>query len=428
MTARVLALFALLGEIGRRAEAARELVRELGGEELLILIRDEEVNALLPAPGFPRTLPGGDAWRDFVAACTGGTVHRAELPYGAHAEPVPVVGVVASDASLMLVVGGTPALQDFVPLRPLLPLLAATFRGERAVEAAAAQTRLARDAALQAEALARSLDQARQRLEAMAAENARVYEAERAARQEAEGAIRARDEFLAIAAHELRNPLAGLRLTVQALMRATGRGPVDGARLERYSRIIDGTTSRLVLLVDDLLDVSRLRGGQMRLRTRSMDLAGLVREAVERSSRGLAGHHTIVMEGVDAEVPVQADPDRLDQVLANLLGNALKYSPEGGEIRVTLTPAESGILLRVGDQGIGLPDGAAEAIFQPFGRAPNAAAQNIPGMGLGLYVSRQIVQAHGGRLGAESAGEGRGTTLVLWLPRGVPNGQDAAGE
>jgi len=114
--------------------------------------------------------------------------------------------------------------------------------------------------------------------------------------------------------------------------------------------------------------------------------------------------------------PLLVDPDRIDQIVTNLLENAVKYSPDGGAIQIRLAPDGDGMLVRVRDQGIGLPAGAAERIFQPFGRASNAISAHIPGLGLGLYVCHQIADQHGGRLWAESAGEGQGTTMQLWLP------------
>jgi signal transduction histidine kinase len=110
----------------------------------------------------------------------------------------------------------------------------------------------------------------------------------------------------------------------------------------------------------------------------------------------------------------------LEQVIDNLLSNAVKYSPAGGEIEVSLAPHSGGIELTVSDQGIGLPVGQAASIFEPFGRAPNAATQQIPGLGLGLSICRQLVESHGGRIWANSAGEDQGATLGVWLPNPPP--------
>ena len=120
---------------------------------------------------------------------------------------------------------------------------------------------------------------------------------------------------------------------------------------------------------------------------------------------------------------VLGDRRQLVAAVYNLLDNAVKYSPGGGVIEIDLTREPDEVLVRVADEGIGLPDGSAEEIFQPFGRAPNAAARNLPGLGLGLYVCRRIAESHGGRLWAESRGDGQGTTFVLHLPAG-----DEAGE
>src|SRR6185295_5856722 len=110
------------------------------------------------------------------------------------------------------------------------------------------------------------------------------------------------------------------------------------------------------------------------------------------------------------------DADRLEQVVSNLLENAIKYSPDGGPVRVELGQQNAEIVLAVRDEGIGLPGDTTETIFRPFGRAPNAAQRNLPGMGLGLYICRNIVERHGGRIVARSAGEGLGTTVEITLP------------
>ncbi len=246
-----------------------------------------------------------------------------------------------------------------------------------------------------------------------------LHMAERRARQEAEVAVRARDEFLSIASHELRNPVAGIRGAVQLLRRAHQQGRLGDERFARYLEMIDTTSTRLAQLTDDLLDVSRLERGKMLLRLREANLEALIREVVSRQ-RLRAARHRIDLVVAPGEYTCLVDPDRVDQVVSNLLDNAVKYSTNGGEIRVTLAVDGEGILLRVIDNGIGLPAGEQDRIFQPFGRASNATAAAIPGLGIGLYVCRRIAEQHGGRLWAESEGENRGTTLSLWLPRQAP--------
>jgi PAS domain S-box-containing protein len=244
---------------------------------------------------------------------------------------------------------------------------------------------------------------------ALAVDNARLY-------ADAQAAIRARDEFLSIASHELRTPVAGIKGYAQLLLRAQARNRLEPARLTRSLSLIDEATDRLTTLTQDLLDVSRIRLGQLPLRLQEINLEELVRRIGLRTSEQLPDGHALVVDVQGAVPPIQADADRLEQVLTNLLDNAVKYSPDGGTVRLTLGVEGDEVVLAVHDDGIGLPLDAAEAIFHPFGRAPNATSRNLPGMGLGLYICRNIVERHGGRIVARSAGEGHGTTFEVALP------------
>jgi signal transduction histidine kinase len=245
---------------------------------------------------------------------------------------------------------------------------------------------------------------------AVAVDNARLY-------AESQQAIRARDEFLSIASHELRTPLTGIKGYAQILQRAHLRGQLDEERLGRSLATIDDAADRLTALVDDLLDVSRIRTGHLPLRLTTVDLVATLREVTDRYRDHLGEQHSLELELPDAEVFVGVDVDRLEQVVTNLLSNAVKYSPAGGAVRLSLVGGEGGALVQVTDSGIGLPTDSLEAIFQPFGRAANATRRSLPGMGLGLYICRTLVERHGGRIWATSGGENRGTTFGLWLPR-----------
>jgi signal transduction histidine kinase len=245
---------------------------------------------------------------------------------------------------------------------------------------------------------------------AMAVDNARLYAA-------SQQAIRARDEFLSIASHELRTPLTGIKGYAQILLRAHTRGQLNDDRLHRSLAVIDDAADRLAALVDDLLDVSRIRTGHLPLRLSTVDLVETLREVTDRYLDYLGDQHHLNVELPDRPVYVDVDVDRLEQVVTNLLSNAVKYSPSGGVVQFELTGGDGGALVQVKDSGIGLPSESLEAIFQPFGRAPNATQRSLPGMGLGLYICRTLVERHGGRIWATSGGEDTGTTFGFWLPK-----------
>jgi signal transduction histidine kinase len=276
----------------------------------------------------------------------------------------------------------------------------------------------------------RSMIMALAEVATQAIDRAQLFEMERRTRAEAEAALSAQDEFLSIASHELRTPVAAVKATAQLAQRAIARGGLEPARLQRHLESISRAADRLTGLVDDLLDVSRLRTGRLQLRRQLVDLSPLLEEIIERyrAQAPEVGGHVFRLTIPREPIQIDADPSRLEQVLDNFLSNAVKYSPTGGEIRVMADPDQGGVSITVTDSGIGLPHGQEERIFEPFGRASNAAIQQIPGLGLGLSICRELVEAHGGRIWASSPGEHRGTTVGMWLPlRGpAPTTEDGA--
>jgi len=241
----------------------------------------------------------------------------------------------------------------------------------------------------------------------------RALAAERAARDEAEAALRLRDEFLSIASHELRTPITVLGAQAQLILRRLDRtGELDPERVVHALRSVGSQADKLARLVGQLLDVSRIDSGKLSLDPSRTDLAQLVQRAVSASQSLTDEHHIglVAPRSLDCWV----DPLRLEQVLTNLLDNAIKYSPGGGAVEVTLSqPTPTWIKLSIRDHGIGIAPDKREHIFERFYQAHEESGNR--GMGLGLYVSRQIVELHGGSILVD-APPGRGTRIVVRLP------------
>jgi PAS domain S-box-containing protein len=249
---------------------------------------------------------------------------------------------------------------------------------------------------------------------AIAIDNARLYAAEQQARAEAEAAVRLRDQFLSIAAHELKTPLTTLLGNTQLMLRRAVRDGTLPERELRQLRAVNEQASRLHRMVLALLDISRLESGQLNIERAPLDLAALVGRVVDEVQSTLEDR---VVELVAPAEPltVAGDELRLEQVLQNLIQNALKYSPAGQPIIVRVEQRAERAHVAVVDRGIGIPAAALPRLFQRFYRAPNAEGQQIGGMGVGLYVVKEIVTLHRGDVSVESA-EGQGSTFTISLP------------
>ena len=237
-----------------------------------------------------------------------------------------------------------------------------------------------------------------------------------------------KDEFVGIAAHELRTPLAALKGFADMLLLQTrrGHGPPLAEWQQEALEEIEQATARLVALTEDLLDVTRLQAGRLKLHPIPTDVVGLVQRVVVLLQQTTTRHRLQVFAPQMALVAV-IDTGRIEQVLTNLIGNAIKYSPEGGD--VTITVWEEAVAQAVGisvkDSGIGIPKHQRVQIFGRFMRADNATAWGISGTGLGLYLCRELIERHEGRLWFESE-EGAGSTFSFTLPLASEATEDSA--
>lgn len=219
-----------------------------------------------------------------------------------------------------------------------------------------------------------------------------------------------KDEFIAVASHELRNPVAAIHGSTQLLHRSIERGQLTPERLESYTRALVDRSTYLARLTHDLMDVSRLQRGDLPLQIEATD----VRQLVAAAASATEWLERRVRQRVEGNLTLRLDPARTQQVLSNLLDNALKYSESDTVVEICAHVVEDGVVIEVVDHGIGLPPGEHDRIFTQFGRGANVGS--VGGLGMGLYVAREITERQGGKLSAISGGERQGTTMRVWFP------------
>jgi PAS domain S-box-containing protein len=248
----------------------------------------------------------------------------------------------------------------------------------------------------------------------MERQRALLFEREQEARRDAEAATRAKDEFVATLSHELRTPLNAIFGWVRVLR--DGRLAAEAS--QRALDVIERNTRTQAQLIDDLLDVSRIITGKLRLEMRPVDLRAVVEASVDtvRPSAGAKGVR-ITTHFDDRPAVIAGDPDRLQQVAWNLLANAIRFTPSGGKIDVYVERRDGDETLRVSDTGRGIAPTFLPYVFDRFRQEDPSASRTHAGLGIGLALVRHLVEMHGGAVSAESAGEGRGATFIVRLPR-----------
>jgi len=252
---------------------------------------------------------------------------------------------------------------------------------------------------------------------AVALENAELnasvraaLEAERAANEQLERLNRAKSGFVAVVSHELRSPLAA----IQGFSEPLRDEVTDVDEMREYAADINREAERLNRMIDELLDLDRMESGKMTLRIEPVDAGEIVRRLVASAGPRAPGHR--LRAEVDPALPaVSADRDKLTQVIVNLLDNALKYSPDGGDVVVGARADGNLLRLWVRDRGLGIPADALEAVFDRYARVESARHRTIRGVGLGLPIVRHIVELHGGRIWVEST-YGSGSTFHVTMP------------
>lgn len=266
----------------------------------------------------------------------------------------------------------------------------------------------------QLEELNRDLER---RVEERTAALAAAMEGEREARIAAEAAIQVRDDFLSVAAHELKTPLTGLRANTQFIARKLQKGELDlPERIGKALLIVEQQSARLTRLVGQLLDVTRLDQDKRAAERSATDITALAKQVIETFKDRTAQHRILLK--AEPRVSADVEVEGIEQVLSNLIDNAIKYSPDGGRIEVEVAQADTRhVLLSVRDHGIGIPLEKREAIFERFYQAH--ADEHRSGLGLGLYITQQIVALHNGEITADFPEDG-GTQFTVRLPIHAP--------
>jgi signal transduction histidine kinase/CheY-like chemotaxis protein len=235
---------------------------------------------------------------------------------------------------------------------------------------------------------------------------------EQAAREAAEAASHVKDEFLATVSHELRTPLSAILLWIRLL----ATGGLEEARVRRALDSIERSAEAQSKLIEDLLDVSRMISGKLKLNLRPVDLGPIAHAALEIIRPAAEAKRITVEAEVEERTVVRADPARIQQIMWNLLSNAVKFTPEGGRVSMVVSRDGGRVRIEVVDTGRGIPADFLPYVFDRFRQVDGTSSRREGGLGLGLAISRQLVEMHGGTIRAESAGEDRGAVFCVELP------------
>ncbi len=384
-----------------RAAAAVQVSSYLGAEEALLFALDPVAGVLVPAAGMPQTVRGGRAWRAFLATLVedGEYVANVDLPAIA---PRPAIAMVTHGAALVLL-GGSPDAVKCQELRPLLPLLASTLQVEQRLLVVKSEAISAAAASIRASALSSALETARSEASRL---NAQLRNEDLA-----------KDEFLATLAHELRNPLAGIYMSIAVLKRVEAAAALKSRALDA----LDRQSRQLARLVDDLLDAARIRHGRVTLQLEAVELRSALAEAAELNRHAAeAKGHQVEVQVCGEPLVVRGDPARLLQVFTNLFLNACKYTQVGGCIRLSGKRDGTWAEVAISDTGIGLDSRMMSRVFDLFTQSPAALKQAQGGLGIGLSLVKKLVNLHGGTVEARSPGKDLGSTFTVRIPLAGP--------
>ena len=406
-----------------RREAVTILGRRLGCTDIVLFVPDAQVNVLVPAPGFSQTVPGGSEWRGFLGACRAEGTHSGTVRFPDPATLQPAVGCTASDGTVLVIIGKENVPPECTDIRAVLPILGALLRSEQRALAATGQAAAARQAEIHACNLATALDTARASQERALREAARLTQEV----LEREADLKKKAEFeqhlIGIVSHDLRNPLHAIALSTSLLSND------KDSLTERQRKIVGRMKSaaeRANRMILDLLDFTRARlGGGISIQRTEMDFDTAIEQIVEElrvtyPTRIITHRKHVSGEGYWDRNHVSGegrwDPDRVAQIVTNLVANAVAYSAPDTEIVVSTAGNSEGVTLCVHNGGAPIDESILPHLFEPLKRGANSVGSSSRSIGLGLYIVRELVAAHGGTIEVRST-QAEGTTFVVRLPR-----------
>lgn len=401
---KVLDQLAPLSQPGTRAEAAAKLATQFGARYFLLFILDHEVNALLPGPGFPQTIPNGKVWQPFLKMAFKGA-YTALLPFPVKEEVYPSMGFPVGNDAVAVFIGACPPEDDLLMLKKVLPVVTVVLQLEYKMKVDTTLKEFAQKTSEKAEKLAKALDVVRYNLQ-------QSLNQQEKANKEIRELMKKKDEFMNMASHELKTPLSSIKAYLQIITRhhpEIKQNVLLSSLVEKTSK----QTDRMVQLVNDLLDVNKIQSGQLKLTKTAFNINDLIYDCIEHELIQ-KNSHQIITTG-EKNIILYADKTRMEQVITNLISNALKYSPGADKIIIyTGIDENNWFTFHVTDFGIGIPEAAFPYVFDRFFRV-SSTAHKFSGLGLGLYISAEIIQRHNGQIGLQSK-EGEGSTFWIKLP------------
>jgi signal transduction histidine kinase len=397
----------------KRIEGCDKLAAMLNVGQVLVFVKDLEVDVFLPAIGTNQTLRKGLIWQQFLKKCETDGQASQNLPVDDQELAVFAIADI-NKLCILAFADGVPDTASLVLLKQLLPLLAGKLVDERIVITANGHARAAREAVKNAQELNAALDKTHYQLKNAIATAEREISQRVIAEAKLIEADRHKNNFLATLAHELRNPLSAISMAIE--LQEMLDNNLASAAADAH-RTIKRQTTHLINLVNDLLDISRVSQGKVSLKMTTVRIGDVIGAALEMTRQCIKDHaHVLHVSVEDPGLTIMADEARLAQIVCNLIDNAAKYTPRAGELAVSVTSDGDAVLIKVKDNGIGITEEARKNLFKIFSQADKVDGRVSEGLGLGLALVKEFVELHHGQISVHSEGQGKGSLFTVRLP------------